>query len=81
MYVPDTDGIEYKANQVFLLASDFDLLRKIQLRIFVCKTQDTNGLDLPDENYKGFLREAKCLMVLSGPKLDIPSHQIGEIPI
>ena len=33
--IPDSDGIEYEPDQVFLMASDFDLLRKIKLAISV----------------------------------------------
>jgi hypothetical protein len=33
--IPDSDGIEYEADQVFLLASEFHLLRKIELTSFM----------------------------------------------
>lgn len=33
--IPDPDGIEYEADQVFIVASEFHLLRKIELSNFM----------------------------------------------
>jgi hypothetical protein len=54
--LPDSDGIEDKPNQTFLLASQLNLFREVELMSPVRRYLGTSRQNSPSGSYMGFLR-------------------------